>query len=53
MGFLKKSHLILIAPLRSKISKFVLRLKAVGTGHNENKHVQVSVDLPSTLLMSS
>ena len=47
----EKSSLGLIAPLRGQISKFVLGLKAVVTGHNASLkpyvHVQVSVDLPS------
>ena len=38
-----------IAPLRSKISKVVLGLQAIVTGHNV--HVQVSVDLPTILLI--
>ena len=52
---MKKSSLGFIAPLRSKISKFVLELKAVLTGHNVSLksyvHVQVSVDLPTILLI--
>ena len=44
-----------IAPLRSKISKFVLELEAVVTGHNVSLkpyvHVQVSVDLPTKRLI--
>ena len=46
-----------IAPLRGKISKFVLGLRSVVTGQNASLkpyvHAQVSVDLPTKLLIFS